>query len=310
VTAPIFVIGSSNTDMVIKTEKLPRPGETVLGSDFMITPGGKGANQAVAAARLGGQVTLVARVGDDLFGKQAHEYFRRENINTSFISVDNQLPSGVALIGVDAQGENCIMVAAGSNGNLSIDNVEQAMSAVQGDEIILLQLEIPMETVAFAIKKAYSLGCKVILNPAPAQHIERDLLRHLYFITPNETEAEKLTGLRVSDMDTASRAAQALRDMGVANIVITMGPKGAFLLTESIEKLVPVPVVKPVDTTAAGDCFNGALAVALSEGVPMDTAVAFACSAASISVTRIGAQSSMPYRKEVEMSLRLSNRKI
>lgn len=304
-TIPIYVIGSSNTDMVIRTQKLPMPGETVMGTDFIINPGGKGANQAVAAARLGSQITFIAKVGNDLFGKQALEHFQRENIDTSFVSIDSEHASGVALIGVDAHGENSIMVAPGSNANLDVENVGKALNAVQSGSIILLQLEIPMETVAFAIRKGTSIGCKVILNPAPAKTIDPELLKHVHVITPNESEAEILTGLRVTDIDTAARAAQKLHDLGVPNIVITLGSKGAFLSGDAIQKLIPSPVVTPVDTTAAGDCFNGALAIALSEGLPLDDAVSFACRAASISVTRLGAQSSMPYRKEVDdISLR------
>jgi len=304
-TIPIYVIGSSNTDMVIRTQKLPRPGETVMGTDFIINPGGKGANQAVAAARLGSQITFIARVGNDLFGKQALEHFQRENIDTSFVSIDSKHPSGVALIGVDAHGENSIMVAPGSNAHLDVESVGQALNTVQNGSIILLQLEIPMETVAFAIKKANSAGCKVILNPAPAKIIDPQLLRYVHVITPNESEAEILSGLPVTDIDTAARAAQKLHDLGVPNIVITLGSKGAFLSSDSIQKLIPSPVVTPVDTTAAGDCFNGALAIGLSEGLALDDAVSFACRAASISVMRMGAQASMPYRKEVDdISLR------
>ena len=299
-TIPILVIGSSNTDMVIRTKKLPIPGETVLGKDFIINPGGKGANQAVAAARLGGDVTFVAKVGDDLFGKQALEHFRRENIDISFVSTDSEVPSGVALIGVDAQGENSIMVAPGSNANLTVENVGMAINAIQKGSIILVQLEIPMETVVFAIMKGNAAGCKVILNPAPANAFDKGLLQHVHVITPNESEAEILTGIPVVDVPTAARAAQKLYDMGVANVIITLGSQGAFLLSDSLQKLVPAPPVTPVDTTAAGDCFNGALAVALSKGLSIDKAVSFACEAASISVTRMGAQSSMPCKKEFE----------
>jgi ribokinase len=306
---PIYVIGSSNTDMVIRTQKLPLPGETVLGKDFIINPGGKGANQAVAAARLGGDVTLVAKVGDDLFGKQALEHFRKENINISFVSTDSEVPSGVALIGVDARGENSIMVAPGSNSNLTVENVGMAINHVQRGSIILVQLEIPMETVAFSIRKGHNAGCKVIFNPAPASAIDNRLLRHVEVITPNELEAEILTGIRVLDIPTAQRAAQKLHEMGVANVIITLGSKGAYLLNDSVQMLLPSPPVTPVDTTAAGDCFNGALAVALSEGLAIDQAVSFACEAASISVTRMGAQSSMPYKKEVDsLSLRTTGK--
>jgi ribokinase len=301
---PIYVIGSSNTDMVVKAEKLPMPGETIIGSNFLMNPGGKGANQAVTAARLGSNVTFVAKVGNDLFGKQALQQFQRENINTSFITIDGEHPSGVALIGVDAQGENSIMVAPGSNRHLDTKIVGQALESIQGPAILLMQLEIPIQTVEFAIERGYRKGWKVILNPAPVQPIDPKSLKHLFLITPNEFEAEMLTGIRVTDTLSAEQAAHKLHQLGIPNIVITLGHRGAYLHTDSIAKLIPAPPVTAVDTTAAGDCFNGALAVALSEGFEMDKAVSFACKAASISVTRMGAQSSIPYRKEVnEISL-------
>jgi ribokinase len=296
---PIYVIGSSNTDMVIKTTRLPMPGETVMGTDFFMNAGGKGANQAVAAARLGGKVTLVARVGNDLFGQQALQQFERENIDTRFIGTDQDHPSGVALIGVDAQGENSIMVAAGSNGYLDERIVDKAFESIQEAAVILIQLEIPLPTVEFAIKKGIDKGWKVIVNPAPARQINKGAFRDLYLITPNEYEAEILTGVRVTDIDSAEQAAQTLRQLGVSNVVITLGSRGAFLHTRSLRKVIPAPTVTPIDTTAAGDCFNGAIAVALSQGVEMEGAVGFACQAASVSVTRMGAQSSMPSRKEL-----------
>jgi ribokinase len=296
---PIYVIGSSNTDMVVKAEKLPMPGETVMGTNFLMNPGGKGANQAVAAARLGSNVTFVAKVGNDLFGKQALQQFQRENINTSFITIDSEHPSGVALIGVDAHGENSIMVAPGSNGHLDTKMVERALDSIDGPAIILIQLEIPKQTVEFAIEKGYAKGWKVILNPAPVQPVDSTMLKYLYLITPNEFEAEMLTGIRVMDEVTAERAAVKFHELGIPNVVITLGPKGAYLHTPSMAKLISAPFVTAADTTAAGDCFNGAIAVALSEGLKIDDAVSFACKAASISVTRMGAQSSMPYRKEI-----------
>jgi len=301
---PIFVIGSSNTDMVVKADKLPLPGETVIGGMFLMNPGGKGANQAVSAARLGSAVTFVTKVGNDIFGKQALQQFQRENINTAYVTIDTEHPSGVALIGVDAKGENSIIVAPGANRHLSRKIVEQALEAIPGPAIVLMQLEIPIDIVEFAIARAHARGCKVILNPAPVQQLDPGVLKHLYLITPNEFEAEMLTGIRVTDLATAEEAARRLHQLGVPNIVITLGPRGAYLHTASVARLIPAPPVTAVDTTAAGDCFNGALAVALAEGQPMEEAVSFACKAASISVTRMGAQSSLPYRKEVnEISL-------
>lgn len=275
------------------------PGETVMGTDFFMNPGGKGANQAVAAARLGGKVTLVARVGNDLFGRQALKQFQRENIDIRFIGTDNEHPSGVALIGVDAQGENSIMVAAGSNGYLDEQMVEEALESIHEPAIILTQLEIPLDTVELAIKKGVAKGWKVIVNPAPARLINKAAFRDLYLLTPNEYEAEILTGVRVTNIDSAEQAAQTLRQLGVSNVVITLGSRGAFLHTQSLGKVIAAPTVTPIDTTAAGDCFNGAIAVALSQGMELEEAVGFACRAASVSVTRMGAQSSMPSRKEL-----------
>ena len=298
---PIYVIGSSNTDMVVKTEKLPMPGETVIGGTFFMNPGGKGANQAVAAARLGGRVTFIARVGSDLFGSQALQQFQTENIDTRFVTQDPEYPSGVALIGVDRQGENTIIVAPGSNRQLNVKDVANAFESIAEKSIILIQLEIPQETVEFAILSGKKKNCDVILNPAPVQPVDNSALRNLSIITPNETEAEMLTGIRITDLKTAEQAARQLHQAGVPNVIITLGSKGAFVSTGSNGKLVAAPKVTAVDTTAGGDCFNGALAVALAEGMKIEEAVGFACQAASLSVTRMGAQSSMPYRKEVNV---------
>ncbi|HET6539532.1 MAG TPA: ribokinase [Chryseolinea sp.] len=298
---PIYVIGSSNTDMVVKTEKLPMPGETVIGGTFFMNPGGKGANQAVAAARLGGRVTFIARVGSDLFGSQALQQFQTENIDTRFVTQDPEYPSGVALIGVDRQGENTIIVAPGSNRQLNVKDVANAFESIAEKSIILIQLEIPQETVEFAILSGKKKNCDVILNPAPVQPVDNSALRNLSIITPNETEAEMLTGIRITDLNTAEQAARQLHQAGVPNVIITLGSKGAFVSTGSNGKLVAAPKVTAVDTTAGGDCFNGALAVALAEGMKIEEAVGFACQAASLSVTRMGAQSSMPYRKEVNV---------
>jgi ribokinase len=296
---PIYVIGSSNTDMVVKTEKLPMPGETVIGGTFFMNPGGKGANQAVAAARLGGRVTFIARVGADLFGTQALQQFQKESIDTRFVTQDPEYPSGVALIGVDRQGENTIIVAPGSNRQLNVKDVANAFESIAEKSIILIQLEIPQETVEFAILSGKKKNCDVILNPAPVQPVDDSALRNLSIITPNETEAEMLTGIRITDLRSAGQAAQQLHQAGVPNVIITLGSKGAFVSTGSSGKLVAAPKVTAVDTTAGGDCFNGALAVALAEGMKIEEAVGFACQAASLSVTRMGAQSSMPYRKEL-----------
>jgi ribokinase len=296
----IAVIGSSNTDMVIKTSKLPIPGETILGGKFFMNPGGKGANQAVAAARLGGKVSFIAKTGDDVFGKQARQIFENENINTDYLVTDPGHPSGVALITVDAKGENCIVVAPGSNGYLSQGDIDLAREEILRSDIVLMQLEIPLETVVYAANLAFDAGKKVILNPAPAAQITDELLSKLYLITPNETEAELISGIPVKDIESATLAARNLFGRGVKVVIITLGSKGALLYTGDDAKLIPSPKVEAIDTTAAGDVFNGAIAVAISEGLELEKAVEFACKAAAISVTRMGAQASAPYWKEIK----------
>ncbi|MBO0938325.1 ribokinase [Fibrella sp. HMF5335] len=300
----VCVIGSSNTDMVIKADKLPAPGETVIGGTFLMNPGGKGANQAVAAARLStplaGPITFVANVGNDVFGRQARQQFEREGIRTDFVTTDADEPSGVALIGVDSRGENSIMVASGANARLGQAQVAAALSAENEATVILIQLETPLAVVEYAIRQSHERGMRVVLNPAPAQPIDPAVLPFLHVISPNETEAELLTGIRVIDEATAREAAQWLHRAGVPNVVITLGARGAYLSSADGAGMVAAPPVTAVDTTAAGDCFNGALAVALAENQPLPDAVAFACKAASIAVTQMGAQASMPHRRQVD----------
>jgi ribokinase len=296
----ITVIGSTNTDMVIKTTKLPMPGETILGGEFLMNQGGKGANQAVAAARLNGNVTLVAKTGEDIFGNQAKNLLQAENVNTGYLFSDPESPSGIALITVDDLAENCIVVAPGANAHLLSHDIDKAVDAILNAEIVLMQLEIPLGTVIYAAEIAADAGKKVILNPAPAQKLPNKLLKMLYMITPNETEATLLTGIRVTDPESAEKAARALLAKGTEVVVVTLGSKGALLVTGDTCELIPAYPVNAVDTTAAGDCFNGALAVALAEGAGLKNAIAFANKAASISVTRMGAQASAPYRREIE----------
>jgi ribokinase len=297
----ILVVGSSNTDMVIKTKHLPRPGETVIGGTFFMNPGGKGANQAVTVARLGGQAVFICKTGSDVFGHQAHQLFEEEGIDTSYILLDSKNPSGVALITVDANAENCIVVASGSNANLLHEDVAKAKEAIEEAYIILMQLEIPMETVEFVAKMANETGKKVILNPAPAQPLSSELISNLYIITPNETEAEMISGITITDDKSAFEAAKKIACMGVDNVIITMGDRGALVHNKITSTIVDAYKVKAIDTTAAGDVFNGALAVALAENRTIVDAVRFACKTAAISVTREGAQSSVPYRNEVNI---------
>jgi ribokinase len=295
----IIVIGSSNTDMVIKTGRLPSPGETILGGTFLMNPGGKGANQAVAAARLGGKVTFITKRGNDLFGNQAVGLLMREGIDTQYVVKDNELPSGVALITVDSTGENSIVVAPGSNGNLLQEDIPSEIFQKEKFEILLLQLEIPVRTVEYSAVKASEHGIKVILNPAPAHKLSDNLLKHTWMITPNEVEAETITGVIINDIPSVEKAAALLQGRGVKNVIITLGETGAYVKSDNYTGLITGVKVNAVDTTAAGDVFNGALAVAISEGKNIEDAVIFANKAASISVTRMGAQASAPYRKEI-----------
>ena len=301
--ANIVVIGSSNTDMVVKTSRFPLPGETIMGGMFFMFAGGKGANQAVAAARMGGKVSFVAKVGKDIFGKQAIKGFEDEGIDTTYISIHESTASGVALITVDAKGENEIVVAPGSNNLLDEENIGNAEAAIAEAEIILLQLEVPIATVTFACKKAFELGKKVILNPAPACTLPILIYSHLYLITPNETEATLLTGIDVMDEKSADAAADKLLSYGVRNVIITLGSKGAYFKNNELGFLTTAEKVEAIDTTAAGDIFNGAMAVALAEGHAWQKAILLACKAATISVTRMGAQASAPVRSEVEQAL-------
>lgn len=298
----ILVIGSSNTDMVIKTDKIPGPGETILGGKFLLNPGGKGANQAVAATRLGCKVTFVGKRGNDLFGNQTVGLLMREGIDTEFFIKDNDLPSGVALITVDANGENSIVVAPGANGNLLPEDLPDEIFDRNRYPILLLQLEIPVKTVEYAVNKACKHGIKTILNPAPATNLSPGLLKCISYLTPNEIEAESLTGITISDSISCHKAATVLSEMGVKNVIITLGETGAYVLSDEFTGLMEGIKVNAVDTTAAGDIFNGALAVALAEGKELPEAVRFANKAASISVTRLGAQASAPFRNEVEGS--------
>lgn len=295
----IVVLGSTNTDMVVKAARIPKPGETILGGDFLMNPGGKGANQAVAAARLGGSVLFVAKVGDDLFGRETKALLAKEKIDTSCLFTDAKKPSGVALIMVDAKGENCISVASGANGTLSPSDIAAARTKIEGAALLLMQLETPVDTILTAARWAAAKGVPVILNPAPACELPKELFPCLTVITPNETEAQGMTGVAVTDSASAKRAADILHKMGVKQVIITLGAKGAFISDGTLAEIIPSKRVKAVDTTGAGDTFNGALAVALSEGKPLAEAVRFSASAAAISVTRLGAQSSIPFRKEL-----------
>jgi ribokinase len=296
----IVVLGSSNTDMIINLERLPRPGETILGGAFSMAGGGKGANQAVAAARAGGDVALIARVGKDMFGDQAVRGFEEAGVDVGLVIRDPQAPSGVALIFVDRNGENSIAVASGANAALGPEDVRRAERVLEGAAILLLQLEIPLETVRSAAAIASANGALVILNPAPARPLDDDILRKISVLTPNEIEAEMLTGEAVGSESEADKASRILRRRGAGTVIITLGARGAYVSGPEFEGLVPGFKVKPVDTTAAGDVFNGALAVALSGKAGLREAVRFANAAAALSVTVAGAQTSAPFRTAID----------
>lgn len=300
--AKIVVVGSSNTDMILKLDRIPRPGETILGGEFVSAAGGKGANQAVAAAKAGGAVTFVARVGQDMFGEQALAGFVAAGINVDHVQKD-KTPSGVALIFVAKDGENSIGVGGGANAKLSPADVKKAKAAFASASTVIMQLETPLETVQAAADLGHSKGATIILNPAPAQKLPDALLKKVSILTPNETEAELLTGIKVTDDASCAKAADALLRKGVETVIITLGSRGSYVATRESKQLVGGFKVKPVDTTAAGDTFNGALGVALAEGKSLVEAVRFANAAGAISVTRMGAQPSAPKRTEIEKLL-------
>ncbi len=297
----VVVVGSAGIDMVIKTDHLPVPGETVLGGTFFMNPGGKGANQAVAAARLNGNVIFICKTGNDIFfGQKAAAIFDKEGINTNYLLSHPDLPSAVALITVDKNAENCIVVAPGANATFIPGDLVNAVPIIENATVVLMQLEIPLTTVEYVAGLAAAKKIKVVLNPAPAIGLPDYLLKNISILTPNETEAEILTGIKVSDIISAEKAAHALHTKGVKTVIITLGSMGALVLHEDVITHVPTMKVAATDTTAAGDVFNGALVVAITEGKNIVEATEFACKAASLSVTKLGAQASSPFRDEVD----------
>ncbi len=299
-----MVVGSSNTDMIIRVPRIPRAGETLLGGEFLTAAGGKGANQAVGAARAGGKVAFIARVGRDAFGDQAIAGLLRDGIDVSRVFRDKLTPSGVALIFVAQDGENSIAVAGGANAKLSPSDVKKAAGVIRSAGLLVAQLETPLATVTAAVELAAKAGVPVILNPAPARPLPNSLLERISILTPNETEAELLTGIKVTDAAAAAKACSKLRSRGVGIVILTLGERGAFLADANGQRLVPGFKVKTVDSTAAGDIFNGALSVALAEGKAVFDAVRFANAAAALSVTRLGAQPSAPSRADIEKFIR------
>jgi ribokinase len=295
---PILVIGSSNTDMVIRVPELPLPGQTVMGDEFQTFAGGKGANQAVAAQRAGGSVCFLAAIGNDDFGKVSLAMFESEGIDTSLIQVIEDSPSGVAMISVSEAGENSISVAAGANGKLTSDIIRRNESTIARASILLLQLETPLDAVAEAIDIAFRNGTRSVLNPAPARQIPDEVLAHLYCITPNEIEAQLLTGVPVVDEQSAVTAAEHLLQRGSENVVITLGANGALLCNSDGVHYQEAPSVTAVDSTAAGDTFNGVLVAMLAEGRSLKEAIQLAVKAATLSVQRPGAIASIPRRQD------------
>lgn len=297
----ITVIGSSNMDLVVTTQDFPTPGQTVMGTGFMTNFGGKGANQAVAAARLGGDVAFISRVGDDNYGHEMRSHFEKEGINISSVLTTSDVPTGTALITVNKHGENCIVVVGGANTRLSTEDIEQCSQAIEDADIVLMQLEVPVEALVRAAQLAKAKGKYVVLNPAPAPQntLPAELLSCIDLIIPNETEVYQLTGIEITDDASALEAIQKLQGLGIRDAMITIGSRGVIIKDEGEARRIPACKVVPLDTTAAGDTFCGALCVALAQGMPRHEAVLFANRAASYTVQHRGAQCAMPYLKDI-----------
>jgi ribokinase len=295
----ILVIGSSNTDMTIKGDRLPVPGETVTGGVFYMGPGGKGANQAVAAKRLGGNVEFICKVGRDIFGDNALAGYEKEGIDISH-AMRSDKASGTALILVDESGENCISVASGANGDITPEDIDSVADVIRSAGFLILQLEVPVESVMRAAKIAHEAGVYVILNPAPARELPKELFKYISLMTPNQTETSFMSGHKVEDEKSLEDAVEVLRGYGVQDFVVTLGSKGSLVFKDGRAEMIPSIKVKAVDATAAGDTFCGALCVGLSEGLTLTEAAKFATKASAITVTRPGAQNSIPTRNEIE----------
>ena len=299
----ILVVGSANMDLVASAARFPAPGETVFGAGFGMYPGGKGANQAVCAAKLGGDVLFLGKIGDDLFGEKLSRGLKEDGVRLDRLLIAGDAPTGTALIAVDGNGENEIIVVPGSNMELLPADVRRARPAFDAVRVLLLQLESPLATVTAAAEIAHARGAVVVLNPAPARPLPPKLLALVDYLTPNETELGQLSGLPVTGIPAAVRAARALLARGVKNVVVTLGEQGALFVDGTSSRRFPARRVNPVDTTGAGDAFNGALALAIADGRPVGDAIPFANAAAALSVTRRGAQSSMPTMREVRRFL-------
>ncbi|HAT1647803.1 TPA: ribokinase [Raoultella planticola] len=300
----LVVLGSINADHILNLESFPTPGETVTGHHYQVAFGGKGANQAVAAGRSGADIAFIACTGDDDIGERVRRQLESDRIDVAPVRAVNDQSTGVALIFVNAEGENVIGIHAGANAALSVEQVEAEKTRIAGAQALLMQLESPLESVLAAAKIAHQHQTTVVLNPAPARDLPDELLSLIDIITPNETEAEKLTGIRVENDDDAAKAARVLHEKGIGIVMITLGSRGVWVSHDGQGRRVPGFKVQAVDTIAAGDTFNGAFVTALLEGTALDDAIRFAHAAAAIAVTRKGAQPSVPWREEIDEFLR------
>lgn len=296
----VTVVGSLNMDLIVLSPRIPQPGETIIGTGFRTAPGGKGANQAVAAAQLGAQVSMIGSVGADTFADSLLENLASAGVDRRFVTRDQGNPTGVALIVVDDRGENSIVVASGANMHLKPADLESAEGAIAQADVLLLQLEVPLDTVTRAAEIARKHQVTVVLNPAPARTLPKKLLSLVDFLIPNETETALLSSMPVSNQDEIETAAASLRALGVGNVILTLGERGALLTAAGNSELYPAFEVNPVDTTAAGDAFMGAFAVALGEGLSIPDAIRFGNAAGALATTRLGAQPSLPTRTEVD----------
>ena len=299
----LIVLGSVNADHVLQVPSFPRPGETLVGGNYQVIPGGKGANQAVAAARLKADIGFISCVGDDAFGLNIRQAFAQDGINTDGVIVADNTPTGIAMIQVSASGENSICLSAEANDKLTCEQIEPHLQKIRDAKYLLTQLETPIEGIEYAAKVAKESRTNVVLNPAPARPLSDELLACIDVITPNETEAEVLTGITVTDDQSAQQASEALHLKGIEIVMITLGAKGVWLSQNGRGELISGFRVEATDTTAAGDTFNGAFVTALLEDMPIEQAIKFAHAAAAISVTRFGAQTSIPSRAETDTFL-------
>lgn len=300
----IVVVGSINMDLVARMSRLPRPGETLHGDDFRTIPGGKGANQAVAAARLGAIVTMIGRVGDDGFGVELLQSLKQYGVRTQFVQQTENSPSGVAVINVETSGANAIVVIAGANGQLTPCDVEGCASVIASADVVIVQLETPVETVVAAVRTAREFNVRTILDPAPApEGALPEELQTVDYISPNQTEAEALTGIVVNDLSSAERAAKVLSDRGARHVVMKLGELGAFIYSDGTSTPIPATKAAIVDTTAAGDAFTAGLAVGLAEGRSLAEAARLGCATGTLACTLFGAQPAMPTREEVDQFL-------